>query len=952
MTVRSESSATLARQGFKTPFAPFESAFLSAPVATLFTDGAGLVTAANRAAGAIFQSLPHRLVSRSMQALFHPDSEPLLGAALAEQQRSEKPVTVTARTMLGVSVRVTVQDCSEAGHNVAAWYLVADDSTVQQSVAAGALQLEALHDIDQPVLASDLQGRLTFANTSALALLRQPYDAALAGRTAEAIVAAETAEMIRRVEVEVAESGQPQRDVQEAWELAGGDRYQLVVRRAPLRNAVGKVTGVVTFLRHAGAERLGWQQSLDSDQVLAAFAAQAPAIVWVTDRDLTMISAFGTGLRASGVPSEDLIGRSMADIIGISEDAPTAMAAHRRALAGDTVGYEIEWQGQYYHCQVDPLRDSLQQITGVVGAGVDVTALRRASAVSEDERNLLRTLIDNLPDLIYVKDVTGRYMVTNEAHRAMTGPEPAIGRSDFELMPYALAAAGQVDEQQVLTTGEARHSEGPAVDCHGQWRWMASMRCPLRDADGQVIGIVGVNRDITDRKKADAERQDLLCREQLARAEAERATEQERHLRSITDTALAQLPLDELLAELLRRIREILNIESLAVLLGAADTDIYEVKGTLGYSGAMGQRLGANRTVTSEDLAEDSRTLVGLCSAIQNAAGEPRFAHVELKAEGRCIGLLRVGSRTASGYSAEDDELLQLVADRLALAIDRTRLYQALQEELAQKMAAERTIRRMNADLEARVKQRTRELDVAVKDLEDYSYMVSHDLAAPLRAIDNFAKIIDDDHGADLSDDAKGCLERVRRNADHMGNLLKDLLEFSRTSRQAIKLQPVAIDEMVRNIVADQVAGAMGTSAAFQIGQLPVCQGDPTLLQMVFTNLIVNAIKFSSKVKQPQIAIDTVQQADDATETIFFVRDNGVGFNMKYAAKLFKVFQRLHSVEQFPGTGAGLAIVHKIVTRHGGRIWAEAEVNAGACFYVAIPKGTAVPGSSAQETEA
>jgi PAS domain S-box-containing protein len=253
----------------------------------------------------------------------------------------------------------------------------------------------------------------------------------------------------------------------------------------------------------------------------------------------------------------------------------------------------------------------------------------------------------------------------------------------------------------------------------------------------------------------------------------------------------------------------------------------------------------------------------------------------------------------------------------------------------AQKLA-EQAIRELNAELRDQAAQ----LEVTNKELESFSYSVSHDLRAPLRAIDGFAQMMEEDYQERLDAEGKRYLSVIRQNSSRMGGLIDDLLEFSRLGRQPVARGEVNVDALVREVVAEvlnsEPRGAASAAPQIEVGPLPPARGDPGLLRQVWTNLIANAVKYSGKVQRPFIQISGCEAGE---ENHYSVRDNGVGFNMQYAEQLFRVFQRLHRAEEFGGTGVGLAIVHRIVTRHGGRVWAEGVENVGAVFSFALPKG-------------
>jgi len=242
------------------------------------------------------------------------------------------------------------------------------------------------------------------------------------------------------------------------------------------------------------------------------------------------------------------------------------------------------------------------------------------------------------------------------------------------------------------------------------------------------------------------------------------------------------------------------------------------------------------------------------------------------------------------------------------------------------------------AVLERALAERTSQLQAVTRELEGFSYSISHDLRSPLRHILGYLQIFAEDHGPAMDPRARECMEKVHQGAQKLSEMIEELLRLSRLGRQQMSVQPILLDTLVHEVVHGLENDASGRQIEWHIDALPTVQGDPPMIRQLFTNLVANAIKFTRPRSQAVISIGT-EQADGAPA--FFVRDNGVGFDQKYADKLFTIFQRLHPREDFEGRGAGLASAQRIVARHGGRMWAESEVDKGATFYFTL---NAAPG--------
>lgn len=241
----------------------------------------------------------------------------------------------------------------------------------------------------------------------------------------------------------------------------------------------------------------------------------------------------------------------------------------------------------------------------------------------------------------------------------------------------------------------------------------------------------------------------------------------------------------------------------------------------------------------------------------------------------------------------------------------------------------------LTTQLEEKVEQRTRELATVNKELEAFSYSVSHDLRAPLRAISGYSIMLKEDYESKLDDEARRIIDVIVNNTRMMSELIDDLLTFSKMARLEIVNEAVDMNTIVRKCMTELLTMKQENKPTITVHNLPQCKGDYSMLKQVWFNLVSNAIKYSSKTPDAKVSIGTV---DDSSSTIYYIKDNGTGFDMKYSNKLFGVFQRLHRQDEFEGTGLGLALAKRIVTKHGGEIWAEAAVNEGATFYFSIPK--------------
>lgn len=297
--------------------------------------------------------------------------------------------------------------------------------------------------------------------------------------------------------------------------------------------------------------------------------------------------------------------------------------------------------------------------------------------------------------------------------------------------------------------------------------------------------------------------------------------------------------------------------------------------------------------------------------------GLARSVAVPMCAAGKLLGILCFSSsQIHRSVRVGQIKALTILANTAATSMDAARLVEEIEE---------------------RVDRRTSELKIANEELDAFSHSVSHDLRAPLRAIAGYTQVISEDYAPHLPQEAKRLFEQIHAGAMRMQVLIEDLLDFARFSREPIHVKTLDMQALALEVWHEQVAAAQSSSAQLQVLPLPACEADPSLLRQVWTNLLSNALKYSRHRDPPRIEIGA-SQTPGAEETTFFVRDNGAGFDMQHAHRLFGVFQRLHDASQFEGTGIGLSIVRRIIARHGGRVWAEGQPGQGASFYFTLPR--------------
>ena len=501
----------------------------------------------------------------------------------------------------------------------------------------------------------------------------------------------------------------------------------------------------------------------------------------------------------------------------------------------------------------------------------DKTERKRA----EEESQLLRSIVESSDDAIISKNLNGIILSWNQGAERIYGytSQEIVGRHISVLIPpdHSFEAPELIDN--LRRGGRIEHYETERRTKQGRCIFVSLTLSPIKNPAGCIIGASVIARDITERK----------------RAETALALSEERYRSLTLATSQIVWTMD----------REGEMLEHLPMWSEFTGQSPAEVRGW-GWLNALHPD-------------DRERTAAIWSASLQNRS---RF-------------------KTEFRLSRRDGQYRYMSVCGVAVLEQdgTTREWVGICADITEHVLAEEEVRKLNESLEKRVVERTAELQAANKELEAFAYSVSHDLRAPLRAIDGFSRILLEEYARELPAEAHRYLEFARNNAIQMGNLIDGLLDFSRLGRQPLRRQTVSPAAVVRRALEDLRVQYEGRQVEIIVGHLPDCEGDPLLLKQLFVNLLSNAFKYTRGRDHARIEIASREPH------AYYVRDNGVGFDMRYQDKLFGVFQRLHNSEEYEGTGVGLAIVQRIVHRHGGRVWAEAVVNQGATFYFTLGQG-------------
>ncbi len=565
--------------------------------------------------------------------------------------------------------------------------------------------------------------------------------------------------------------------------------------------------------------------------------------------------------------------------LGALDTPDTArMAPERmgRILAGEALTFEVSHihkDGRVFPVEVSASLISCGGASCVQATYRDITARRQADNVLRESELKYRSLIECSSDAIFCVDEEGRYQFTNRLFASAFGKTPDYFVGKSFWDVYPKEHA---DQRFEVTKRVFRSGESESVEVEvplpGNTLYFYATANPIRDETGRVVLTLTHAVNITDRKRAE---------EALRESEAQKSA--------------------------------ILN--GISTNIALVDRELKILWANKAAARSVGRRTEEMVGHSCYSLWGDAARVCASCPAamvFQTGRSEHRIMR---SPDGRVWD--------------EGGEPVFDTAGNVVAVVE-------IAHDITERERAQEALGTLHAELEQRVRERTAALTEANREMEAFSYSVSHDLRAPVRAIDGFAKLLEEHTDGSLDDEGRRLLATVRKNSLRMGHLIDDLLAFSRAGRSEFRRGVIDLGPLVHEVLLEVLAGGRHEQVEVRVAELPPARGDRALVRQVFLNLLVNAVKFSAPKANPVIEIGS-QRTAGAVE--YFVRDNGVGFDQKYAGKLFGVFQRLHSERDFPGTGIGLSLVRRIVERHGGCVRAEGEVGRGATFWFTLGPG-------------
>ena len=670
----------------------------------------------------------------------------------------------------------------------------------------------------------------------------------------------------------------------------------------------------------------------ESEERFRRLAENAPDIIfrWSVEKGLEYISPVAVAV--TGYSAEELLADPMLALEIATGNDPQIIADYGQAIAEGAAIPARQFpytrkDGTPAYCDVRSvaISDDNGQVIAFEGILRDITERRNAEQALRESEERFRSLFENAVMGLYRTTPDGRWIMANPALLRM------LGYPSFEdLARHGIVSKDTTRVYPRSTFIERIEQEGQVVGFEAAWPkadgsplFIRENARAVRDQAGNTLYYEGTVEDITERKEAEAEREELLA--DLIHRGTQLVTAAE-----VSASASTILNPEELMRQTVDLIQHYFDIYYVGLFLIDETGEQAVLHAGTGEAGQKMLKAGHR-------LAVGGGSMIGQCVAHAEARialdiGDEaiRFNNpllpqtrsemaLPLNNRGKCIGALTVQSSQESAFLPGDITALQSMADQLAIAIANARLYDEVQQYATR--------------LEERVAERTAALAAVNKELEAFAYSVSHDLRAPLRSLDGFSQALLEDYAGRLDATAQDYLRRVRAGSQRMGRLIDDILKLSRLTRAEMQWERIDLSALAHEIATELHQTQPERQVDLIITEGVAVNGDARLLRVVLENLLGNAWKFTIRQACARIEFGYTEVGG---EPVCFVRDNGAGFDVAYADRLFGAFQRLHSATEFEGTGIGLATVQRIIHRHGGRVWAEGVVNQGATFYFTL----------------
>jgi PAS domain S-box-containing protein len=735
------------------------------------------------------------------------------------------------------------------------------------------------------IVITDLQGKIAGVNEAILRMSGFTREEII-GQDGFGLIPRENGKNIIEQGAKALESGNGTEKMSQEIIPTSGRPYDADLSIGVLRDNSGVPTGFVAIVRDVTGQKRMEQAMRESEEryrVLVDHMEEG----YIVFRGGRIRFANRRFAEVMGIPVEKLIGENFWRFL-----APESQQQARQTYETLKVGGKAPHIQEYVYLTEDrrriPVEVSMSEITyeGKPSYAVvlrDVTERKRAEEALRKSEEQYRLLADNVADVIWTMDINLQFTYISPSvtrQRGYSVEEAMALGMEGSLTPASLKVAAKaiLEGLSAETKGQKDLSRTWTVELEmyckdGSTIWTEMQATFLRDPDGQAVGILGVARDIAERKRAEGE---LRRSEQQFRALIE-------------------------------------NAQDAIVIVNPDATVRYESSSMERLTGRKTKgRIGKNAL----DFCHPDDITYVMGDFIQLLENQVPMVHTDIRYKHR------------NGRWRTFEVVATNLIDNPAVGGIVLNL-----RDITERKRAEEEIRRLNEDLEQRVVERTVQLQAVNDELEAFAYSVSHDLRAPLRSIDGFSQVLLEDYTEKLDDEGKDHLQRVRSASQRMAQLIDDLLNLSRLTRGTMRYEEVDLTALAQTIAGELERSQPERDVDFTIAPDLVVEGDAHLLQVALENLLSNAWKFTKKSGRARIELGCAETNGKST---YFVRDNGAGFDMTYAGKLFSAFQRLHSQKEFEGSGIGLATVQRIINRHGGKIWAEGAVGQGATFYFTL----------------